>query len=750
MEAFTGLFRMCDGGQGATLGAEDPALMPRHLSSLGLLLIVVASGLAPALPAQSQPHADLPLAAALPLNSIVSLSAQPQTSVPITFGQAFAPGALPAGQSLSATFNGASVPLQVDVRATHADGSLRHAVLTAIVPGLTAQSVAPLTLTPAAPGNTTPINAGSLLATPFDAVATLTVGGVVYRASARDLLQADSSRTWLSGPLVTEWRLVAPFRTVGGQAHPHLTARFNIRAYQGLSRVRVDLTVENNWAFAPAPQPFTYDVNVTVGGSTVYSRNALKHFSLTRWRKVFWWGGEPAVEVRYDRDALIASRAVPAYDLGVVVQEPDLAALWTEWTTQVDTGPMGAGLVEPYMPMTGGRRDIGPLPGWAAQYLISMDHRARVATLGVGDLAGSWPIHYRDQNTDRPVSLADYPYMSLLGNPGDMVNPNTGRSEAFPDCVGDCTTPFAPDSAHQPSLAYLPYLVTGDEFYLDELQFWANYNLLESNPYYRGFAQGLLHWGQIRGQAWSLRGLAEAASITPDAHPLKSYFNDRLEYNRLWYASEFLGAGANLLGFNPSGYAYAYENGRGVAPWQDDFFTWAVGYIVDLGYSSWKPLLDYKARFSVGRMTAPGVCWISGASYYLLVRDSESSPDYATFAQAYAATIEPAVRAQPCGSAAMGNAFDPPLAAGEMSGYSDSDAGYPSNMQPALAVAVQSGIAGADQAWATFMSRSVKPTYSGSPAFAIVPRIAGVVPTPTPDQTERLYLTVIRRFPGLP
>ena len=48
------------------------------------------------------------------------------------------------------------------------------------------------------------------------------------------------------------------------------------------------------------------------------------------------------------------------------------------------------------------------------------------------------------------------------------------------------------------------------------------------------------------------------------------------------------------------------------------------------------------------------------------------------------------------------------------------------------------------------MSRSVKPTYSESPAFAIVPRIAGVVPTPTPEQTERLYLTVIRRFPGLP
>ncbi len=721
--------------------------LARWLISLALLIpTAVAPQSAPA----SADSTGAVQAASLPLNIVVNPNAQPQSAVPLTFGQAFAVGDVPAGQSLSATFNGAAVPVQVDAKARHADGSLRHAVITTILPDLPAYAALPLNLTPTASAPGTPIAASTLLATSFDSVVSLNVGGTVYRASARELLQADSSRTWLSGPLASEWLLVAPLRTTGGQAHPHLTARFAIRAYQGLSRVRVDLTIENNWAFAPSPQPFTYDASVSVGGAAAFSQAALKHFSLSRWRKVFWWGSAPSVDVRHDRDALIASRAVPGYDLGVAIQEQHLAALWTEWTTQADTRPMGSGLVEPYMPMTGGRRDIGPLPGWAAQYLISMDQRAKTATLGVGDLAGSWPIHYRDQNTDRPVSLADYPYMSLLGNPGDLVNPNTGQSEAFPDCVGDCATPYAPDSAHQPSLAYLPYLVTGDYYYLEELQFWANYNLLESNPYYRGFAQGLLHWGQTRGQAWSLRALAEAAYITPDTHPLKAYFVDRLEYNRVWYAGSFLAADANVLGINPSGYAFAYENGRGVAPWQDDFFTWAVGYVVDLGFSSWKPLLDYKARFAVGRMTAPGTCWISAASYYLLVRDSSTTPVYATFAQAYQATIDPAIRAQACASTAMGQAFDPPLLAGEMSGYSYSDAGYPSNMQPALAVAAQSGIAGADQAWATFVSRSVKPTYSESPAFAIVPRLPGVIGVPGPSQTERLYLPIVRRFPGLP
>lgn len=686
----------------------------------------------------------------LPANTALSLSAQSQSSVPLTFGQTFAPGAVPAGQTLALTIDGAPTPLQVDPKATHGDGSLRHAVLTTILPSLAANAGLPLSLTTTSPGIGSPIAASALLATSFDSIVTATLGGTAYRASARELLQADSNRTWLAGPLVTEWLVSAPLRTAGGQAHPHLTARFAIRAYQGLQHVRVDVAVENNWAFEPAPQAFTYDATISVGGSTVFSEAALKHYSLSRWRKVFWWGGEPAVDVRHDNVALLASRALPNFDLSLTIQEQHLAALWSEWTTQTDAGPLGPGLVEPYMPMTGGRRDIGPLPGWAAQYLISMDRRAKVATLGVGDLAGSWPIHYRDRGTDRPVSLADYPYMSLLGNPGDMVNPNTGRSEAFPDCVGDCATPYYPDSAHQPSLAYLPYVVTGDFYYLEELQFWANYNLLESNPYYRGFEQGLLHWGQIRGQAWALHALAEAAYVTPDAHPLKAYFVDRLEYNRADYAGRFLAPGANALGINPSGYAFAYENGRGVAPWQDDFFTWAVGYTVDLGFASWKPLLEYKARFPVGRMTAPGVCWVSGAPYYLLVRDNSGGTVYGTFAQAYQATIAPAVRAQPCGSAAMGQAFSPPLQAGEMSGYASSDAGYPSNMQPALAVAAQSGIENGVWAWEVFMTRSVKPSYSESPAFAIVPRASGEVPVPLPSQTERIYLTLIRRSYTLP
>jgi hypothetical protein len=83
------------------------------------------------------------------------------------------------------------------------------------------------------------------------------------------------------------------------------------------------------------------------------------------------------------------------------------------------------------------------------------------------------------------------------------------------------------------------------------------------------------------------------------------------------------------------------------------------------------------------------------------------------------------------------------LQVGEMTGYSYSPEGYPSNMQPALAMAAQSGIPGGYHAWNVFMNRAVKPDYSNEPNFAIVPRFMN----PFPGQ---VYLPVILVKPTAP
>ena len=458
-----------------------------------------------------------------------------------------------------------------------------------------------------------------------------------------------------------------------------------------------------------------------VAGKEVYAKPGLVHLNQARWRKIFWWGEVPAMHIRHDTAYLIGSRALPNYDRSVRISGAALAELQSAWHGP-KTEPMGVGQAVPYMPTTGGRPDVGLLPGWAALYLLSMDKRARDVTLATADLAGSWGMHYRDRRTGKPVSLIDFPYMTLVGSPGDTVNPATHKSEMFPPCPKDaCKLPTSHDVSHQPAFSYLPYLVTGDYYHLEELEFWAMYDVFNSNPGYRENIKGLLKPEQARGQAWGLRTLGEAAYIVPDGDPLKAHFKRILKSNLDWYNATYTdNREANRLGFIANGYSVNYANNTGMGPWMDDFFTAAIGHLADLGFEGADRLLAWKAKFPILRMTAPGACWIGAASYTLIVRDSATSPFYTTMEQAWRASYPPDVAKLACGSAELMQALK--VRPGEMTGYSSSTTGFPSNMQPALAYAAQVGGEAGREAWRRFMARSVKPDYGASPQFAIVPR----------------------------
>jgi hypothetical protein len=652
-----------------------------------------------------------------------------QQDVPVTFGQVFAQGDLKAGEILSGRLsNGATIPLQVNIKATHADGSIRHAIISAVIPSIAASSTATMALVKGGSAPSGTVSLDTFLRSGFSASAHAKIGGVDYYATAEDLLKSGKSVAWLSGPIATEWEVDAPLRTASGIQHPHLTAHFAIRWYPGANKTRVDVVVENNWAYEAAPQNFTFDASVLVNGKSVYSKPGLIQYHHSRWRKLFWAdGNEPQVNVQHNTAYLIKSRAVANYDQNIKVPEAALAQMQTSWTGAI-TEPGGVGMANPYMPSTGGRNDIGLLPGWTVEYLLSMDKRAKMVTLGTADLSGSWSSHFRDKQTGLPVSVIDYPYMTILGRAGDAYNRTLKRSEAFPACAGTnlCKSVNSHDSAHQPNLVYLPYLVTGDYYYLEELQFWAMWNVFSDNPYYREFEKGLVQPDQVRGQAWSMRTLAEAAYITPDSHPLKTHFAKVLDANLDWYNTTYVSGtktsnalGTNALGIITNGYSLVYNNATGVGPWQDDFFTQAIGHVADLGFTKADTLLRWKAKFPISRMVGSGACWIGGAIYTLTVRDSNTSPIYSTIGEAFKKS-SPNYTSTACGSAEMASALK--LKVGEMSGYSDTAIGYPSNMQPALAYAADVGGTDGKSAWAKFAGRSVKPDYSKAPQFAIVPR----------------------------
>src|SRR5262249_45720206 len=104
-------------------------------------------------------------------------------------------------------------------------------------------------------------------------------------------------------------------------------------------------------------------------------------------------------------------------------------------------------------------------------------------------------------------------------------------SEAIPQ---PDQSPLTPDNAHQPSLAYVPYLLTGDRYYADEMAFWANYGMLRTYPA-DGLRSnvGVLDNNEVRGYGWSLRNIADAAAYTPD-EALRSYFAEKVNANLQW------------------------------------------------------------------------------------------------------------------------------------------------------------------------------------------------------------------------
>jgi len=655
---------------------------------------------------------------------IESTAKTAQTNIPVTFGQMFSQGHLSAGTTLVGRLDsGVTIPLQVDVKTKYPDGSARHAVISGVIPSLAANEVRTISLNRSSSVKESAASTASMLNAGFTAAFSATIDGVRYSASADELIKSGKASVWLNGNDVSEWQVSAPLTSSNGAAHPHLTARFAIRWYQAAKKARVDVAVENNWAYEAAPRKFTYDANLTVGGATAYSKSALTHFHHARWRKVAWWGtSTPEVNIKHNTAYLIETRAVPNYDQSLSIAESILNGYQSE-TTAAATQPMSSGGVSGYMPMTGGRRDIGILPGWTASYLLSMDKRARDITLINGDLGGSWSTHYRDKKTGNPVSLVDYPAMSTISRPSDTWNPATQRHEAFPDCAGAnlCDSPYTPDTPHQPNLAYVPYLVTGDFYYLEELQFWAMWSAMASHPAYRSYEKALVISDQLRGQAWTLRTLAEAAYITPDSHPLKSHFAKFVDENLNWFNQTYTNGGANTnsLGIITNGYSLGYENGTATGPWQDDFFTASVGHMLELGFTKAEPLLRFKTKFVVDRMISAKSCWIFAAPYVLKVRNSENAPIYKTYDEAYANTNGNYLGMECNGSAMLKLGS---LKLGEMANLSESVEGYPSNMQPALAYAANINGSAGQQAWTQFEQRTVKPNYNKGPQFAIKPR----------------------------
>src|SRR5579862_919256 len=144
--------------------------------------------------------------AAAPANTFtITNTGSTVANYPVQIGRPFADGAIPAGQSPQVSLNGTAVATQVDVKNSFADGSLKYAVLSFLIPSFAGGATVTGTIAPGATVGNTPLTQAQMLAAGFnfDAQIQITNGAATKIASARAMLSNGDYTVWASGPIAT-------------------------------------------------------------------------------------------------------------------------------------------------------------------------------------------------------------------------------------------------------------------------------------------------------------------------------------------------------------------------------------------------------------------------------------------------------------------------------------------------------------------------------------------------------------------
>lgn len=623
------------------------------------------------------------------------------TALPVTFGHAFPAGAVPSGASVEVV----GKTTQFDARATHPDGSVRHAILTTIT-NTSAGVPEIVTLRTRAPVSGTAITKADILASAFSASVSAVIGGTTYSLSVRDLLDGTITplpdMTHWSGPHCTAITVGGQLRN-GATPHAHLAAYFHLKAYGSgaVTRVRCDVVVENGWTFTAGAGLITHNPSIVVGGATVLNLTNYAHHHHTKFHGGGWWGANPQITVKHNSAYLISTGMVPNYE-PLTLRESLLSSLSTTYT------PGGNGPLRTNWGATGDDKQIGVLPEWDACYAVSGDIRALNSSIAASQSGGSFSFHYRDENTGHPPSIDTYPTINEQNYAGGMVQ-GTGGNPYAHDETADA-------SAHAPLLGYLAYLATGDYMHLEELLCQTNYFMLwrstSGRTYLNGPQDGIVGL-QNRGQAWGMRNLAAAAAITPDAHPLKSYFVNKLSNNISHKTANWASPSKNVFG-----HMQDFNWPTKVTPFEHDFMLTAFGWMVDLGFTSAVTMRNWLAKSPAGRLgqDASGYCphfsmpysWTAGIS---------PTPTGDTFYVSWVALYQanfPVESGSACPAGLRSDSYQ------NIPNSADFTHGFYGNLKPALAMAVDAGVASFNT-WSQFLSYATN-DYTYSPRYNIVPR----------------------------
>lgn len=327
---------------------------------------------------------------------------------------------------------------------------------------------------------------------------------------------------------------------------------------------------------------------------------------------------------------------------------------------QTRSGPMGTREVTVAITASGPRQDIGPQPGWVIAWVMSQSAVAYQTIMANADVAGVIPWHMTDEDTGEPIKHTTYPkFFQDPRNTGSDASYTPTPANGWPTTGGySPNDPWTTAFDHHPDLPFIPYVISGRHFYLDEVKHEADWCINAQNPwtnwaeftgsnYIDPSSPGSNHYVGVfsdvtRAQAWKLRQVNEAAFILPDSDALKSYFvdetNNSLAGVIYYYITSDAQAGyGDLRGFvggnnvsvfnccpNPTGGQISVTAG---SPWHQGYLEIILGSVsakgMNLASARADQLLVYTTNWEAGLLTngANGFNPWNGPAYFLFMNN---------------------------------------------------------------------------------------------------------------------------------
>ncbi len=507
-------------------------------------------------------------AAVDPENQVrVSLSTGSEDNYPLQFGRPFAAGEI--ADTPSVFLDGVALPSQADVKTRHADGSVKFAVISVVLPTLgTTERV--LTFgNQAAPAVTALPVADMLGSFDFDATIALGFGQAdtsPTQVSARDMLSAQTdaglaaetaaggvqSRYWTRGPLCTTV-ILCDHKTkaydLGSNATKAVRPMFHVQFWPTIGRYHVRHIIEiadvtklkdetalfvsfSTGKDAPA-------VRLSQGGVNLY---------LGTWQSRAFWGGRdlPQANIRHGVAYLAKTRAMPNYDSSLVMHSGAIASYASDWAAR-PKGLGARGYWQVAMSATGGRQELGLMPKWDTVAMYSGAASMLSLCERQAELAGSWAFYFREGDSlktihgskpgqGRVVSKLSRPTVFLYDNNRYMSQAATADRFKIDGVASDTRDGWQHDHAHTPGMFWWMYLSTGQAFWHEKLLQLGAWSQFVTNPglSFNSVGNGasnkalIMNGVQVRGWGWQFRNRARAWWAALDGSPERDLMEQAL------------------------------------------------------------------------------------------------------------------------------------------------------------------------------------------------------------------------------